>query len=419
MSYRVLGKFHSCPFKLPDRRMVANDSEIKVLMVTAAASPQSGATYQLLHMADLVKKSGIVPEVALPYLPEGLPEQPIRQVALIPPRLAGGLGHHIRYIVMFLPSVLSLRRIILSDRVDIVHANEILDLQAALAARLSGIGLVWHVRADFRSLPCLSRLLGQLSVRLAHRVLVVSESVQRNIYVRYNTPTSKVKVIYESCRFSGPLPEYDVPAVRSRLGLTPDAPVIGLVSKLQHLKGHRWLIHATPIVLQSYPDAKVLLVGGPVKGHEEDAEALCRLVQETGLNGHVLFTGTVNNVAEIMAACDVMVHCPEYDDPFPGVVLEAMFIAKPIVATSVGGIVEQVVDGTTGLLVPAGDAEALALAILRLLGDVQLRQRMGLAGRERVLSQFSAEQYGRKLAEIYREVLGERNSQYCGSSPMQ
>lgn len=388
--------------------MWVDGSEIKVLMVTAAASPQSGATYQLLHMADLLKKFGIMPELALPYLPEGLPDQTIKQVALIPPRLVGGLSHHIRYLMMFLPSVLSLRSIILSDRVGIVHANEILDLQAALAARLSGVGLVWHVRADFPTLPCLSRLLGKLSVRLADRVLVVSEWVKRNMYARYNTPTSKIIVMNDSCAFSGPLPEFDVPAVRRRLGLSSDVPVVGLVSKLQQLKGHRWLIHATPIILQSYPDAKVLMVGGPIEGHEEEAQALYKLVKETGLSDHVLFTGAVNNVAEMMAVCDVMVHCPDYD-AFPGVILEAMFMAKPIVASRVGGIVEQVVEGTTGLLVPPGDAKALAMAVCRLLKDAQLRQHMGLAGRERVLSQFSAEQYGRKLSEIYREVLGERN----------
>jgi len=389
--------------------VLAGDSEIKVLMVSAAVSPQSGATHQLLGMANLVKEFGVVPEVALPNLPDHLSGPMIRQVALIRPRLAGGLRHHIRYAVMFLPSLLSLRSLILSERVCIVHANEILDLQAALAARLSSVGLVWHVRADFPTLPWLSKLLGELSVRLADRVIVVSESVKRNMYERYNTPTSKIRIMHDFCRLHGSLLEYDVPAVRRRLGLAPDVPVIGLVSKLQHLKGHRWLIRATPIILRSYPEARVLLVGGPVEGHEEDARALYKSVQEAGLSDHVLFTGAVNDVAEIMAACDVMVHCPEFDDPFPGVVLEAMFMAKPVVATRVGGIVEQVVNGITGLLVPPCNAEALAMAVCTLLEDAQLQKRMGLAGRERVLSQFGAEQYGKKLADIYREVLEERN----------
>jgi glycosyltransferase involved in cell wall biosynthesis len=122
------------------------------------------------------------------------------------------------------------------------------------------------------------------------------------------------------------------------------------------------------------------------------------------LQDKIVFTGYRQDIPALMKFMDIVVHASNSPEPFGMVVIEGMAMGKPVVATRAGGPLDIVVDGMTGLLVPVGDAKALAGAVIRLLGEPGLRTRMGVAGRERVEENFCSSIYAEKIGEIYTSL---------------
>jgi glycosyltransferase involved in cell wall biosynthesis len=147
-------------------------------------------------------------------------------------------------------------------------------------------------------------------------------------------------------------------------------------------------------------DYRATLVGdGP------DLTEVAAAVDAGGLSDRVELLGARGNVSELLARSDVFV-LSSRSEGFPVSILEAMAAGLPVVATDVGGVAEAVVDGETGILVPAADPEALAAALEKLVADVGLRDRLGAAGRERALRLFDAPRYRAAHLDLYRRELG-------------
>jgi len=166
------------------------------------------------------------------------------------------------------------------------------------------------------------------------------------------------------------------------------------------VKGQTYLVQAWPSVLKREPRALLLLVGD---GPEE--RLLRSRAAELGLGGSVRFLGFRQDIPSLLALAEALV-LPSLNEGFGLVLLEAMAMGKPVVASAVGGIPEVVLDGRTGLLVPPADPEALAVAILRLLEDPRAAQRLGEAGRERARESFSREAFIQAHRKLYGELLG-------------
>ena len=149
--------------------------------------------------------------------------------------------------------------------------------------------------------------------------------------------------------------------VRAEIGVPAGSPVIGVTARLHTIKGHAYLVQALPEVLRSVPDAHVVLTGdGP------DRRDLERMVVGAGLGARVHFLGHRTDVPDVTQVYDVAV-VPSLWECLPYVLMEAMALGKPVVASRVGGIPEVVADGVTGTLVPPRDSGALAAAIVDLL----------------------------------------------------
>lgn len=183
-------------------------------------------------------------------------------------------------------------------------------------------------------------------------------------------------------------------------------PVIGTVARLHPVKGLGYLILAFAEVLRAFPQAHLIIIGGGGSGVEALEEArLRRQVEELGLGGAVTFAGYRNDVPRWLAGMDVFV-LPSLMEGLGLVLLEAMALEKPVVATRVGGIPEIVEDEKSGLLVPPADAGALATAIRRVLADPRLARRLGQAGYRRVVAQFSAQRMLAETQALFSEVAG-------------
>jgi glycosyltransferase involved in cell wall biosynthesis len=196
--------------------------------------------------------------------------------------------------------------------------------------------------------------------------------------------------------------------IRGELGIGPDAFLVGNVGRLAPQKGQRHLIRAMPLLLERVPRAHAVIAGG---GDLEDF--LRDLAQEMGVAERVHVLGPRKDVPELMHAIDVFA-MPSIWEGFGLVLLEAMAAGRPIVASRVATIPEVVVDGKTGLLVPAGDPLALAEALAQLAHQSALATRFGEAGRERLRRHFSIDKMVGDTELLYRELMDERTSRRDG-----
>ena len=190
--------------------------------------------------------------------------------------------------------------------------------------------------------------------------------------------------------------------LRARLGLPRDGPLIGIVGRLQRWKGVHVLIDAMALVRRSHPNAHCVVVGG---AHDLEAGYRAELdaqVARLELGRHVTFAGFQDNVPEWMHAMDVFVHA-SHREPFGMVVVEAMALAKPVIAGSDGGPQEILTDGVDGLLVAHGDAGALAAALRLYLDDPEFARGVGDAACRRA-ADFSAPRYAENVIAALREL---------------
>jgi glycosyltransferase involved in cell wall biosynthesis len=191
--------------------------------------------------------------------------------------------------------------------------------------------------------------------------------------------------------------------IRSELGIGPEAFLVGNVGRLAPQKGQRHLIGAMPLLLERVPRAHAVIAGAG------DLEEFLRdLAEQTGVANRVHVLGPRKDVPALMHAIDVFA-MPSIWEGFGLVLLEAMAAGRPIVASRVATIPEVVVDGQTGLLVPAGDPLALAEALAQLADQPALASRLGEAGRERVRRHFSLEKMVGDTELLYRELVDERS----------
>jgi glycosyltransferase involved in cell wall biosynthesis len=180
-------------------------------------------------------------------------------------------------------------------------------------------------------------------------------------------------------------------AARHHLNLPETGAIIGIVGRLQRWKGIHTVVAAMPKVLQKYPDAICLVVGGQHDLEADYRDFLTDRITALGLEHQVIMAGLQRNIPEWMQAMDVYIHASD-QEPFGIVIIEAMALGKPLVAGNAGGPTEIITEGIHGLLTPYEDAEALSLAILNYLDHPDFARKMGAAAQERS-QDFSIQSY--------------------------
>lgn len=193
-------------------------------------------------------------------------------------------------------------------------------------------------------------------------------------------------------------------AVRQEFGVPPDAPLVGIVGHIQRWKGQMVVVEAVARVRQRMPEIRCLVVGGVHRLGVAYAEELRARIKALGLDDRVLLTGSRRDVAACMSAMDVVLHASDRE-PFGRVLIEAMAVGRPVIAPREGGPLVIVTHGETGLLVPPRDPEALAAAIVDLLGDPERRRAMGRAARDRVTAVFDIRRHARAMERVFEQVL--------------
>lgn len=285
-------------------------------------------------------------------------------------------------------------------RVDLIHTNSLkADIYGGLAGRLARLPVVWHVRdhiaGDYLP-PRIAAAFRLLARTLPTVVVAISESTRRCLQTR---PGQPLKVIHDGCAPHW----FDVPAPAE--SGDPSAPVIALVGRVAAWKGQHVFLRAAAQVRERFPNARFWIVGSAMFGEEEYERGLHRLVADLGLQNQAEFLGFRDDVPQLIARTDVVVHASTLGEPFGQVVIEGMAAARPVIATDGGALPEIVTDGATGLLVPPGDADALAGALTALLADPARACALGRAGRARVRERFTIAHTCAKIEALYEQLL--------------
>lgn len=296
-------------------------------------------------------------------------------------------------------------KILIRRGVDLVHINGGYNdvPYVAMAAKLAGVPSVFTVRG----LRELEEKSGKYKFQWADCLVLCARAMEDEIARQRLVPLDRVRTIYAGIdveAFRRTAHNDGARDVRREFGILPDAPVVGVVANLSPIKGYEELIAALALVAQKVEGLRCLCVGGADSVYRG---TLKRLVEESGLERCLIFAGYQQMVVPFYDAMDILV-LPSRSEAFPLVLLEAMALAKPVVATDVGGIPEAVVDGVTGLLVPPRDPSRLAGAILRLLRDRSARVEMGLAGYAHVVRHFSLKAQMAALDSLYTELVDGR-----------
>lgn len=293
--------------------------------------------------------------------------------------------------------VLRLARLLRSGRYDIAHAHMVHAdwylAAASVVARSVPLVSSKHNPDAFRKLAPF-RIVERAFLRRYSAVIAISEDLRE--FTERSTGVKTVTVHY------GLSPSDEPIRPRAR---TNHAPRLLAVGRLEKQKGFEVAIEAMKLVKAAVPGAQLLIAGDG-----QQRSMLAERVEALGLDNTVSLLGNRDDVEELMRGADLLVHHARWEG-FGLVLIEAMRAHLPIVASRVSAIPEVVADGESGLLVPPDDPQALAGAIIELLGDSTRRQAMGSAGFKRLRDEFSTEKMARGVANVYASVLGDKRSE--------
>lgn len=331
------------------------------------------------------------------FLREGIRIYPIR-MARQPHRLVNILGLY------------QLWRLIGREKFDIIHTHtSVGGFLGRIAARARRVPVVlWSIHGWAFNYP-----IGYIQKRLIYTIEKVLDyftdhyvAVSRNMkeigICAGIAATEKVSVIYNGIEVNQYTPQGDSKKLREKLGISEGISAIGIIGRIEPQKAVDDFLRAAKIVRNNISNVRFLVVGdGPLRYEME------RLSTELGIEDAVLFTGWQNNVKEYIMVIDILCISSLWE-ALPFLLLEAMAMGKPVVASHVGGIPEVVEDNKTGILVPPSRPDLSADAIIRLINDRTTAKEMGAAGKRRVQQMFSTTQMVANYEKLYLNLLGER-----------
>ena len=302
---------------------------------------------------------------------------------------------------LLLPTVRKIAQIIKVKKIDVLHTHDNrANIVAFILIKVMGYRVAWVASAHgWVKMPFKSRIvcdIDKVVIRFADRIHFASETLfnqlwpmpsKKLIAVPYFLDTSHFKARYESSR------------VRKQWNIPDDSVILGMVGRLSLEKGHSYLLKAMSRVLREFPNTRLIIVGeGPLE------DSLKQLSIELGLKKQVTFTGLYPDALEMCSVFDVFVHS-SLSESLSIVILEALHLGKPVIATTVGASRDLVVPGENGYLVSPGDVNALADGICRILRDKNKIRRFSAASREIAEKKFFPEVIARQHESLYGELI--------------
>ena len=307
-----------------------------------------------------------------------------------------------------LKALFKLYKIIRQEKPDIVHTHTskagILGRLASFFARVPVVvhtphghifyGYYGKVKTNFFV------LLEKLMASITDRIITLTKK-EKLEHIQFNVAKPhKFVVIPSGVRLESLSKDRDIDdELKRNLRIPLTDSIVGTVGRLVEIKGHRYLIDAARLVLDKIPEVTFLLVGD---GHL--MEGLINQASTMGIKKKIIFTGWRSDIPSLINIFDIFA-LPSLNEGMGRVLVEAMAMGKPIVASNVGGILDLVKDGVNGILFSQGDADAMAEAIIKLLMDREPARKMGEEGKRRVYPAYDLSTMIKNIEQLYKHLL--------------
>lgn len=363
-----------------------------------------GADFCLFRMAEAVNNTANYRSAISLRLRTGMVRQyekagvPVYIGSYCRPQLSRGIAQ-----LIFLPfkSVYSIWYFWLlfrSQQPDIVHVNDLYDFLPAIAAKLAGIPVVYHIRmirtnkGEIKVFSWLLKNLSQISFSVSeavHNTYFDPEKIEydgHSAEVVYDWPDPKLVELDENSREPEEFTPYDT--------------VVVMVGRIEWWKGQHVFLDALKRIKDKYPSVGFFLIGGMVKGASKEryAEEILNEANTLGVN----YLGQRSDVVNLLTHADISIHCSVTPDPFPGVVLESLLSQSATIGADAGGVSEMIRHEQDGLKYQPGNAAELASCLDKLLSNKPLRLQYAASGRQRILDMANKDKIMSQTLKLYK-----------------
>lgn len=377
--------------------MPAPEVPVRCLIVMPLAEQRGGSELTLLHLIEHGRDKGVKWSVA--FFEHGPMVDIVRGWGVPTHVVSAG---RLRQPQRFAAAIWCLRQLVRRESADVVLSwMGKGQIYGGIAAALAGVPAAWF-QHGLPDPPC---WIDRLATRIPACVILTCSNATAAAQAKLK-PRRPTVVVYPGVDLSRFDPDRLPTQVecRRKLGLPTAGPLVGIVGRLQRWKGIHHLVEAMPALLAKHPDFHAVIVGGPHAFEPHYPAWLDARIVSLGLTDRVIRAGLQYNVPEWMQAMDVVVHASKAE-PFGLVVVEAMALGKPTVATATAGPTEIITDGVDGHLWQPGDVGSLTDALLRITADPELATTSAIAGRRRA-AQFSVDRYADAVVTYVRQATG-------------
>jgi glycosyltransferase involved in cell wall biosynthesis len=396
-----------------DRNMI---KVLNLLLDERVGGPQN----RVLSVAEHLKKQGIETIIVLPKGNKSFAEiarnsgLKVYQIILYRLRHFKRLTNIIKNLVypfLFFPTIFTIVRIIKKEGIDIVHNNGMLSLQAAFAARLAKIKLVWHLN-DITT-PRLAKLFFlPLVKQFSSRIAIAAKEVGKCYFKNNMNLKNDLFLLYAPVdinKFNPTNIDKDkIEVLRKEFNIDSENKIVGCIGNISPGKGYEYFIQSAARIKTRLSNIKFMIVGEILETQRHYYNKLLSLIEYHNLEQDILFTGRRNDIPEILLLIDVFV-LSSVAEACPIGVLEAMAMERLIVGVNVGGVQEQIVDGKTGFIVPPRDSRAISDAVVNMLKNPDSTTIIGKMARKRAAKIFSLEKCVERHKNLYISVINQKN----------
>ena len=304
----------------------------------------------------------------------------------------------------FIKIISELQRVFAMEKPFIVHGSSYYpSVYSRVAAKFAGVPiLVSHEHLMFKTKRPKRQIISHVVSRFTDLHVAVCKSVKEQVIGWYKIPESKVVVVYNGVDTNVFNRTLSIDQAKAKLNMPRDSFIVGYVGRLDPEKGHSYLFQALRKIKEKFKVRCVLVGTGR---HEDNIKQLAKNYEIFDITE---FLGLRRNIADLLSAMDTFV-LPSLQEGFPNALIEAMAVGCSVIATNISGINEAVSDWENGLLVPPGNSDALASAIVLLQSNKEARIKISLAARKMVEEQFSLKKHIKKIEELYFTLLKEKD----------